>query len=406
MFDQVRRRSPLFTAALLAAAGIALAVHPHPVAAQPKGPQPAWIGAWQAAPQLGTGSFTDRTYREIVHPTLSGDQVRVRLTNAFGTDGLPIGRVTAGIRSSGAALADEHPVTFGGAASVIVPAGAEELSDPVALRVTEGQDLAISVYVPGTVSAPTRHGTANTTSYYTAGDHADETAATAYTSTTTSWYLLDGVDVRTVPAARAVVALGDSITDGAYATLDANSNYPDDLAVRLRGRHISVLNAGIGGNRVATDAGTSGVGVQSRFARDVLAQSGVRTVIFLEGINDIGHNTGPVSGTAVTAADLIAGMTNLIRQAHERGLRIVGGTILPFKGAGYYTDDGEAKRQAVNAWIRTSGAFDGVVDFDAALRDPADPSRYLPVYDHGDHLHPNDAGYQAMANAIDLRLLS
>jgi lysophospholipase L1-like esterase len=279
------------------------------------------------------------------------------------------------------------------------------LSDPVPLTVVAGQDLAVSLYVPGPTGPATRHPLAMATSYLASGDHAADTGADAFGATTSAWYLLDGVDVHARHGARAVVAFGDSITDGAQSTVDANRRYPDDLARRLGGRRLSVLNEGISGNRLLTDAGGSGVSAQARFDRDVLGQTGVRDVIFLEGINDIGHNLGPVSGEPVTTQDLITGMTNIITRAHAHGLRIIGATLTPIGGSKYDSPEAETKRQAVNARIRTSDAFDGVVDFDAVTRDPADPARYLPAYDSGDHLHPGDAGYQAMADAIDLRLL-
>lgn len=400
--------------ALLSAAAVAAGVAtgaPHARADRQRPPAQAaraWVGSWSTAPTIGSGSgFSDRTLREVVHTSMGGDEVRIRLTNAFGTDGIVIDGVTAGLRSTGAALVPgtERPVTFDGAARVVLPAGAEVLSDPVPLGVAAGQDLAVSLYVPGSTGAATRHGGAYATSYTASGDHAGDTDGAAFTSTITSWYLLDGVDVRARPGAGAVVALGDSITDGTNSTVDANHRYPDDLARRLRGRGLSVLNEGISGNRVLTDAGGSGVNAQSRFDRDVLGQTGVRDVVFLEGINDIGHDLGPVSGEPLNVDDLIAGIRNIINRAHAHGLRIIGGTLTPIGGSKYDSPEAEAERQAVNAWIRTSGAFDGIADFDAATRDPADPARYLPAYDSGDHLHPNDAGYQVMADTIDLRTL-
>jgi lysophospholipase L1-like esterase len=372
----------------------------------------AWVGAWSTAPVLGSGAgFADRTLRQIVHVGLGGDEIRVRVTNAFGLDGLRLGDVRVGRRQAGAAVVagTEHAVTFGGLSEVTLAAGAQVLSDPVALAVQAGDDLAVSMYVPGSVAAPTRHGGALTTSYFAAGDHSGEPAAAAFTSTTTSWFLLDGVDVRTTAPAGAVVALGDSITEGTCSTVDANRRFPDDLARRILAarptRPLSVLNVGTSGNRLVSDAGTNGISAQARFERDVLAQSGARDVILLEGINDIGHNVGPVPADPVTPQDLIAAMSNIIRAAHAAGLRIIGGTLPPIAGSKYDNPEAEAKRQAVNDWIRHGGAFDAMVDFDAALRDPADQARYLPAYDCGDHLHPSDAGYQAMASAINLRLL-
>jgi len=346
-----------------------------------------------------------------VHVGLGGNEIRVRVTNAFGVDGVRLDDVRVGLRQAGAALVTgtERAVTFGGLPQVTLAAGAQVLSDPVALAVQAGQDLAISMYVPGSVVAPTRHSGALTTSYSAAGAHSGEAAADAFTSTATSWFLLDGVDVRTTARAGAVVAIGDSITEGTCSTVDANRRFPDDLARRILDAHparpLSVLNVGTSGNRLVSDAGTNGVSAQARFERDVLAQSGARAVILLEGINDIGHNVGPVGADPVTPQDLIAAMSNIVRAAHAAGLRIIGGTLLPIAGSKYDNPEAETKRQAVNDWIRRGGVFDAIVDFDTALRDPADPARYLPAYDCGDHLHPSDAGYQAMADATDLRVL-
>ena len=406
------------TAVAVAAFTVSLAAGRTGAAARAAGPTQhqaasrAWVGGWSTAPVLGSGAgFADRTLRQIVHVGLGGDAIRVRVTNAFGADGVRLDHVRVGLRQAGAAViaGTERPVTFGGLTRLTLAAGAQVLSDPVALAVQAGQDLAISMYVPGSVAAPTRHGGAFATSYFAAGDHSGEAAADAFTSTTTSWFLLDGVDVRTTARAGAVVALGDSITEGTCSTVDANHRYPDDLARRIfgarPGRPLSVLNLGTSGNRLVSDAGTNGISAQGRFERDVLAQRGARDVILLEGINDIGHNIGPVISDPVTPEDLVAAMSNIVRAAHAAGLRVIGGTLLPIAGSKYDNPEAEAKRQAVNEWIRHGGAFDAVVDFDAALRDPADPARYLPGYDCGDHLHPNDAGYQAMADAIDLRTL-
>jgi lysophospholipase L1-like esterase len=415
------RRPALLAATMVAAIAaftVCLATGRTGTVARASGPRPpqapghAWVGGWSAAPVLGSGAgFADRTLRQIIHIGLGGDEIRVRVTNAFGTEGVRLEDVRVGLREDGAALVagTERAVTFGGLPQVTLAAGAQILSDPVALAVRAGQDLAISMYVPGSVAAPTRHGGALTTSYFATGDHSGETAADAFTSTTTSWFLLDGVDVRTTARAGAVVALGDSITEGTCSTVDANRRFPDDLARRIlnarAGRPLSVLNVGTSGNRLVSDAGTNGVNAQARFERDVLAQSGARDVILLEGINDIGHNVGPVTTEPVTPQDLIAAMSNIVRAAHAAGLRIIGGTLLPIAGSKYDDPEAETKRQAVNDWIRHGGVFDAVADFDAALRDPADQARYLPAYDCGDHLHPSDAGYQAMADAIDLRTL-
>ena len=374
---------------------------------QPGPPADSWVGTWSAAltPPGTSGrsatGFSGQTLREIVHTSLGGDQVRLRFSNVFGSQPLVLDAVTVGLRGSGANVASARPVRFDGQAQAVLPAGAETVSDPVNLAVGPGADLAISLYSSGPTGPASWHGTASTTSYYTTGDHTADLAGTAFGQTTTSWYLLDGVDVRT-HAAGAVVALGDSITDGTNSTLDADRTWPEDLARRLLPVRLSVLDEGISGNRVLTDAGTNGVNVQARFDRDVLSQTGVRAVIFLEGINDIGHDLGPLPGEPATPANVIAGLTAVIRAAHAHGLRIIGATLTPIGGSKYDTPAAEATRAAVNTWIRTGGAYDGIVDFDQVVRDPSDPARFRTAFDSGDHLHPNDAGYQAMANSISL----
>jgi lysophospholipase L1-like esterase len=393
-----------------------------------------WVGAWSASPQPPTAltangisqrGFADQTLRLIVHPHAGGSWLRLRLSNTFGGRTVTFGRVEVGRRQSGAALVagSNHLVTFGGRRSVMIPVGAEALSDPVPLQVKAEQDLAVSLFVRGQTGPATWHWDARQTNYIsTAGDHTGDVGGAAFATTVTSWFFLDDVDVRPAPTMGAVVTLGDSITDGAASTIDANHRWPDFLARRLLSlppsRQESVLNEGISGNRVLHDSPCFGVNALARLDRDVLAQTGVRQVILLEGINDIGfsnvtasHSPPGISfqcflpNTNVTAAQIIAGYQQIIAQVHAKGLKIIGGTLTPFKGAFYYSAAGEAKRQAVNHWIRTSGAFDGVVDFDGAVRDPADPLMFLPKYDSGDHLHPSDAGYQAMANAVNLHLL-
>jgi lysophospholipase L1-like esterase len=301
-------------------------------------------------------------------------------------------------------------VSFGGSASVRIPAGEQVLSDPVAMQVSAQQELAVSIYVPGRTGVATLHSDALQLNWVSAaGDHASEAGPGAFAIPARSWYYLSGLDVRSSGAAGTVVALGDSITDGVNSSVGGNDRWPNDLARRLgavAGPTLSVADEGIGGNRLLTASRCCGASAQARFARDALDQPGVRDVIVLEGINDIGLSVGPRHLDAgLTPARIIAGYRDLIAQAHARGVRIFGATLLPYHGAGYYSPAGEAIREAVNAWIRTSGAFDGVIDFDAVMRDPANPLRLNPAYDSGDHLHPNDAGYQAMADAINLDML-
>jgi lysophospholipase L1-like esterase len=377
-----------------------------------------WVTGWTASPQdpspgtLGLKGFHDQTVRDIIVPSVSGNMIRLELTNAFGRSPLQVGRVTVAVADLGAGVVPGtiHPVSFGGSASVRIPAGEQVLSDPVGMQVSALQELTVSIYLPGRTGVATRHTDAQQVNWVSAaGDHAGEAGVGAFTIPTLSWYYLSGLDVRSSRAAGTVVALGDSITDGVNSSVGGNDRWPDDLARRLgavAGPTLSVADAGIGGNRLLTASRCCGASAQARFARDALDQSGVRDVIVLEGINDIGLSVGPRhSDTGLTPARVIAGYRDLIAQAHARGVRIFGATLLPFQGAGYYSPAGEAIREAVNAWIRTSGAFDGVIDFDAVMRDPANPLRLNPAYDSGDRLHPNDAGYQAMADAINLDML-
>jgi lysophospholipase L1-like esterase len=373
---------------------------------------PAWVGTWSAA-QVAAGTsglsatgFDDQTVRNIVHTSAGGSRVRLRLSNVFGTEPLTVTGVHVGLRSSGAAVAagTDRAVTFGGAAQVTIPAGQRAVSDPVALTVGAERDLAVSVYFAGPTGPATWHPNADSTNYYADGDHGADTSAAAYTHTSTSWYFLDGVDVLGSEAAGSVVTFGPSTTDGDASTRDANLRYPDDLARRLlelpAGQQLSVLNAGISGNQLLADGGTSGPSALSRFARDALDQTGVRAVVIWEGTNDIGNHPD------LDPSQLTDAYQQLIDAAHQQGIRVIGATLQPDKGTGYYTPEGNEVRKAVNDWIRTSGAFDGVADFDQVLLDPADPDQMLPAYDSGDHLHPNDLGYQAIADSINLRLFT
>ncbi len=360
---------------------------------------------------LAAAGFDDQSVRDIIFPSVGGDLIRLELTNAFGTSPLQVGHVTVALADVGASAVPGtiHPVTFGGSASVRIPPGAEVLSDPVGMQVWPLQDLAVSVYLPGRTGAATLHSDAQQVNWVSAaGDHAAEAGAGAFTTKTPSSYYLSGLIVRSSGADGTVVAFGDSITDGVQSTVGANLRWPNDLARRLDalgGPALAVADEGIGGNRVVAGSRCCGGSGEARFARDALDQPGVRDVIVLEGINDIGYSADPNTGTDISAARIIAGYERLIAEAHAVGVRIFGATIMPFQGAGYYSVAGEATREAVNTWIRTSGAFDGVVDFDAVMRDPADPLRLNPEYDSGDHLHPDDAGYQAMADAINLEML-
>ena len=389
-----------------------------------------WVGTWATAvvarPQTPSQplqdpdplNFHDQTLRQIVHVSLGGDRVRVVLSNAFGTDPLEIGAAQIALRAQEAAIvpASSQALTFDGRSAATIPAGAVLFSDPVPLTVPPLADLAIDLYLPGDTAASTSplttHTAAHQTNYVsTAGNHTGAAELPVETNTL-SWFFLSRVEVSAPEDVGAVVLLGDSITDGSQSTDDTNSRWPDHLARRFAAANIDmgVLNLGIGGNRLLTDG--LGVSALARFDRDVLAQSGVTHVIVLEGINDIGlarNEFGiPRHEPPPTAADLIAAHQQLIERAHAHGLTIYGATATPFEGTeipSYWSPEGEATRQAVNEWIRTSHAYDAVIDFEEVVRDPAAPTKYLPEYDSGDHLHPGDRGYEAMANAVDLALL-
>jgi len=377
----------------------------------------SWVTSWSASPQRAFGPFADhglghRTVRDIVVTSVGGDELRLELTNLYGTSPLRVGQLTVAVADPGAAVVPGtmNPVTYRGQASFQIPVGAQILSDPVAIRVWPLQQLAVSIYLPGAAPAATFHDDAEQVNWVSAaGDHAADVDAGAFTTAVPSWYFLSGLVIRSPGATGTVVAFGDSITDGVGSEVGANARWPNDLARRLDALDAAILavtDAGIGGNRVLTSSASFGASAEARFGRDALDQPGVRAVIVCEGINDIGLSTSKRHpGTAISPASIIAGYRQLIARAHARGLRIFGGTLLPYAGAVYYTAAGEATREAVNAWIRTSGAFDGIIDFDAVMRAPGDPLRLNPGYDSGDHLHPNGAGDQAMAAAVNLDML-
>ncbi|MGY1856849.1 SGNH/GDSL hydrolase family protein [Modestobacter sp. SYSU DS0290] len=422
MTHPARRRRPrtvaLAAALLLAAplAGGAAQATPRTAAAPATA---GWVNGWQGSPTAG-GTFDrascpadvgldNQTVRNIVPVSVDGSQVRVRISNAFGRAPLRVGAASVAVAGQGAATAPGtlRPVLFSGKPTVLVAAGGEALSDPVRLDVQALQRLAVSVHLPGKTGPATQHNNSRETNYLASANRTGDAAGTPFTTRIGCWMFASGVDVLAGPdVVGTVVALGDSITDGDQSTVDADQRYPDWLARRLDelpGPTLAVSNAGIGGNELLYDRVPElfGVSAAARFDRDVLTQAGVRSVIVLEGINDIGAE-------GARAGDLIEVYRQLITQAHAAGLTVFGGTLVPFGGSNaqfggdYGSPVGEAQRRAVNDWIRGSGAFDGVFDFDAALRDPRDPSRLLPVYDSGDHLHPSDAGYRRMAEVVDL----
>ncbi|UWE10015.1 SGNH/GDSL hydrolase family protein [Actinacidiphila bryophytorum] len=399
-------------AALLGAAPPAAPTAPTAPAAPADPPRPggARLAAWSPSMTIGGPNFDDRTIRMVVHSSINGHSLRIHLSNLRGTTPLTIGSTSVAVQADRATAVPhtEHAVTFGHRTSVTIAPGAEAVSDPVPMTVTADRNILASIYLPNATSSATWHSDAFDTTYLSAaGDHTAEAGDGNYTASTTSWYYLSGLDVVSPDARGVVVAFGDSITDGYNTPTGTYQRWPDDLARRLAAtKAMGVVDAGIGGNRVLTDVPNiwQGVSATKRFAHDALGQPGVRDVILMEGINDIGNNAGP-GGGPLTAQDLIDGYRNLIGQAHAAGVRIIGATLLPDKGNGYYSDSAEALRQAANTWIRTSGAFDGVVDFEKAVADPSDPSALAPRFDSGDHLHPNAAGMQALSDAIDLDLL-
>ena len=361
---------------------------------------------WGPSMTIGGPDFANETIRMVVHTTIGGSSVRLRLSNLRSTTPLAVGEMDVAVQAARATAVagSRHAVTFSRRRTVTIPAGAEVVSDPVSMTVAPDSGLLVSLYLPQATSSSTWHSDAFDTTYLSKpGNHAADSDDGNYVTATTSWYYLSGMDVVPSTATGGVVAFGDSITDGYNTPTGAYATWPDDLARRLP---LGVVNAGIGGNRVLTDVPNiwQGISALKRFGHDALGQPGVRDVILMEGINDIGNNAGP-NGTPLTAQDLIDGYRNLIAQAHAAGVRIIGATMLPDFGAGYYSASAEAIRQAANNWIRTSGAFDGVVDFDKALQDPSNPVALNAGYDSGDHLHPNAAGMQAIANSIDLGLL-
>lgn len=351
----------------------------------------------------------DSTFRNIVHISLGGPSVRVTLTNEFGVTPLEVGNahIAYGAGDGSIRPSSDHRLTFGGNISLMIPAGGFVVSDPVPMSVDDRSDLAVSVYLPNqTIANPTCHQLAESTNYIVSGDNAGE-ATIENARTYTSWCFVKGIDVQAGDKAATIVALGDSITDGARSTLNANRRWTDYLALRLREdkktAHFSVLNQGISGNRILFDG--AGPNAISRFDRDVLAQPRVKYLVILEAINDIGRIGRPGDpGANVTAQDLIYAVTQLVLRAHQHGITVFGGTLTPVGGAAAFTPPKEQVRQAYNTWIRSGGIVDGVIDFDKAVQDPKSPLAFLPTNDSGDHVHPNDAGYKAMADSIDLKI--
>ncbi|MBT2766699.1 SGNH/GDSL hydrolase family protein [Stenotrophomonas sp. ISL-67] len=385
-------------------------------AAAAEGPAPPhWVASWQASPQPVWGAdflfptgipqaLTHQTFRQTGRISLGGSRLRVRLSNAYGTTPLRIGAASV----AGSAGASPVALSFDGQPGTLIASGQDRLSDPLALPTRDRQAVQVDVYIPGPAPLQTFHWEGRQTSAIAPGNQTGR-AALHDSTTTTARLFLTGIEVEAPAAARTVVVIGDSITDGATASLDRDQRWTDHLAARLASQGMAVVNAGISGGRLLRDG--MGESALARFQRDALDQPGVASVVVLVGINDISW-----PGTAFardqpqpSLADLQAGYRQLIERAHAQGVRIVGATLTPFAGAlpgtslsDYYRPDKDALRRQLNAWLRDEAPFDAVIDFDAALRDPADPARLAPRFDSGDHLHPGDAGNRAMAEAVDL----
>ncbi|PNE42476.1 MULTISPECIES: SGNH/GDSL hydrolase family protein [Streptomyces] len=372
-----------------------------------------WVGTWSAAvaaAEPGTqDGYAQMSIRNVVHTSVGGSSARIRLSNLYGTRPLPFSHaslaLSAGSGSPMATAGSMRRLTFDGKPSVTIPVGGEITSDPVRLAVPGNADLLVTMYSPAPSGPATYHPYARQTSYLARGDHTEDAAGTAYTEQSPYWRYLTGVDVLSTRARGAVVAVGDSITDGITSTPGANHRWTDFLAARLRDEpgapRYGVLNTGISGNRLLTDSNrlspTNGPSLLSRLDRDVLSRTGVRAVVVEIGINDLFKTPRQLDPEKV-----VAGMREVVQRAHAHGLRVTGSTLTPFGGHRGYSHQLNAVRERVNHLIRSGGVYDEVVDFDRALRDPAHPLRLLPAYDSGDHLHPSDAGYRAMADAVDV----
>ena len=386
-------------------------------AARDPRPSEHWKTTWGASetvPAPDSFVFKSQTLRLIVHTSAGGGKVRIKLTNVFGSQPLNIGGATIALPESGAALVagSNRALTFSGQPSIVIPIGAYVLSDSVPLSIPPQHDLAVSLFISGDSGPVTMHPLALQTSFVSAsGDYVAQEDGVPFQTPIHSWPYLAAVEVSSAEVSRSIVAFGDSITDGYRSTADANHRWPDYLANRLAAAHsnIAVVNEGIGGNRIWHDAipgrlvfGPNGL---SRFDREAVTVTGASTIVVLLGINDIGQ-ASPMTHPEeqVSADEIIVGLKQFALRAHSHGIRIVGGTLTPYAGAAYFSAQGEEERERVNAWIRTAKDFDGVIDFDAAIRDPAMPTQIKAPYDSGDHLHPSDEGYKAMADAINLAL--
>jgi lysophospholipase L1-like esterase len=371
-----------------------------------------WVGSWASSPELADANsmppapgFTNCTLRQVVHLSVGGSQIRVRFSNTFGSTALTISsaRVAKALKNGSIEPESDRPLSFQGQPSTTVPEGALVYSDPVSFDAASLSDLAVTIYLRSAPEAVTTHDGAKATSYLVRGDEVSA-AELPSAQTTEHWYFLNGVDVLAGNSA-AVAVLGDSITNGRNSTINENHRWTDDLAERLHAdKHtmrIGVLNEGIGGNRLLHDG--LGPNALARLDRDVLAQTGEHWLIVLEGVNDIGTCKEECDLDS-TAQGIIGAYEQIITRAHSHGIRVFGATITPFGASFYFRPDAERARQTVNNWIRISGKFDAVIDFDAVMRDPQNPSNLAPAGDSGDHLHLSDAGYKMMADSVNLKL--
>lgn len=389
---------------------------------RPSTPPAVWVTSWGASQQipepqnsLAPEDLTDATVRQIFHLSIGGSALRVHLSNAFGTEALRVNSVHIGRPVSPASAAidpgSDRALTFAGNQEAVIPPGAELVSDPVNYPAAPLSNLAVTFYLPAPPARETGHPGSRATSYYVHGDLVSAPTL-ADAKHVDHWYQVSEIDVQAAPGSAAVVALGDSTTDGHGATTNGNDRWTDVLAARLQAsaatRDIGVSNQGIGGNHLLTDG--LGPNALARLDRDVLAPAGVQWVIVYEGVNDLGglarNGEVPAADHAALVQRVLAAYRQIVVRAHAHGLRVIGSTITPFVGSGYYHPGplSEADRQTVNQWIRAAGHFDAVVDFDSVVRDPQHPDRYLPAYDCGDHLHPSPAGYKAMGDSIPLAL--
>ncbi|WEG14675.1 SGNH/GDSL hydrolase family protein [Pullulanibacillus sp. KACC 23026] len=374
-----------------------------------------WVTAWYAPPEapLNTGisksGFVNQTIRMIVHPHMEGKKLRIHLTNEFGAQDVALQAIHVAISANGAStsIGTDHTVTFEGKQTVVLPKGGTLTSDVIPLRLKKNQNLVVSLYVKQPSGNVTWHRYSMQDTYVATGNHVSDHLSTAFGKTYQEWFWLSGVDVQAASSVKGTIAvIGDSMVNGNHSTPNANLRWTDDLARRLNEdmpNTWSVVSSGISGNRLLSQPPEKGLKAANRIQRDAFNLTGIKAIIISEGMNDIRHanaSNGPISN------QIIAEMKQLISGGHKRGLKVYGATLTPFKGENLYSQTGEETREAVNHWIRTSHEFDGVIDFDKAVRDPKHPKQYRSDYQAGDHFHPNDKGYQAMADAINLTLFN